>query len=117
MDDYTPSGTALRLLRTEAGLRQQDLGDMLGVTSQAFGQWEGGRGRIPAERWKAVEDVLALGSRQRRSDTIGYVLAIVWDEPPGYRAVFLRDERGRLIVIGDGSLALAAEATLAAFAK
>ena len=52
--DTTTLVGRLRKARLEAGLRQQDVAELLGVNVQCVSNWENGRSR---PRWVGAEDI------------------------------------------------------------
>lgn len=60
--DTTTLGGRLKRARLEAGLRQQDVADLLGVHVQCISNWENGRSRPRRTNVDEIEAVIAAGS-------------------------------------------------------
>lgn len=58
--------TQLRALRTQAGLTQEGLADLLGTTVGTIKNWESGRTEPPAERVLTQSDILRAVREYRK---------------------------------------------------
>lgn len=65
-EDDKAQGRELARLRRAAGLTQQQLADMLKITSKQIGKYERGQSRVPAGRLKAAMVIL-----RKESETAG----------------------------------------------
>jgi len=53
-------GAYLRYLRRMAGMKNEEIGRMIGATSSTVSNWENGVTRVPAEQWEQLVDLLTV---------------------------------------------------------
>jgi transcriptional regulator with XRE-family HTH domain len=77
------AGLWLRSEREKAGLSQRDLAEKVGALYYTFiSQIEGGKGRIPPERYEAWAGALGIDARDFGIRMLGFY------EPTTYRLIF-----------------------------
>lgn len=77
------AGAWLRCMRENAGLSQRDLATKVGVLYYTFvSQIEGGKGRLPPERYEKWAEALGIDARDFSIQMLGFY------EPTTYRLIF-----------------------------
>lgn len=77
------AGAWLKMVREEAGLSQRELAEKVGALYYTFiSQIEGGKGRIPAERYEAWAQALDIPSRDFAVRMLSFY------EPSTYELIF-----------------------------
>jgi len=89
-------GAWLKDLRLDAELRQQDIGDALGICFTAISSIENGRGAVPPDRYEAIADLLGVPKEEFGKKMLRYT------NPWAYGMIFgftkeLRDELGHVL--------------------
>ena len=84
-DSRLQAGAWLRAAREKAGLSQRDLAEKVGALYYTFiSQIEGGKGRIPAERYEAWAVALGIEPREFAIRMLSFY------EPTTYELIFKR---------------------------